>query len=62
MVKRKSWVWDYAKREGDHTFCDLCDSENNNEYSCVGGTTGSLIRHLQNCHCIKAPEESIRKR
>jgi hypothetical protein len=62
MVKRKSWVWDYAKREGDRAFCDLCDSENNNEYSCVGGTTGSLIRHLQNCHGIKAPEESIQKR
>jgi len=40
MGKRKSWVWDYAKRDGDRAFCDLCDGESNNEYSCVGGTTG----------------------
>jgi hypothetical protein len=37
MVKK----WDYAKREGDRAFCDLCDGDGNNEYSCVGGTTGS---------------------
>lgn len=43
-------------------FCDLCDGENNNEYSCVGGTTGSLIRHLQNVHGIAPPDESVRKR
>ncbi|KAL5246430.1 hypothetical protein ACI65C_013838 [Semiaphis heraclei] len=62
MVKRKSWVWDFAKREGDRAFCDLCDGESNNEYSCVGGTTGSLIRHLQNFHGIAPPDESVRKR
>ncbi|XP_060870194.1 uncharacterized protein LOC132944730 [Metopolophium dirhodum] len=62
MVKRKSWVWDYAKREGDRAFCDLCDSESDSEYSSVGSTTGSLIRHLQNFHSIKPPaEESIGK-
>ncbi|XP_050539132.1 uncharacterized protein LOC126904273 [Daktulosphaira vitifoliae] len=33
-----------------------------NEYSCVGGTIGSLIRHLQNIHQIKSPKESIEKR
>lgn len=62
MVKRKSWIWDFAKREGDRAFCDLCDGENNNEYFCVGGTTRSLIRHLQNVHGIAPPDESIRKR
>jgi len=46
MVKRKSWVWDYAKRERDRAFCDLCDSESNNEYSCVGDTTGSDIYNI----------------
>ncbi|KAL5237406.1 hypothetical protein ACI65C_004816 [Semiaphis heraclei] len=45
MDKRKSWLWDYAKREKDHAY--LCDDDQN-KFSCVGGTTGSLIRHLQN--------------
>jgi hypothetical protein len=62
MVKRKSWVWDYVKREGDRAVSDLCDGEGNNEYSCVGGTTGSLIRHLENVHGIKPSQESIEKR
>lgn len=61
MVKRKSRVWDFAKREGDLAFCNLCDGESNNEYSCVGGTTGSLIRHLH-VHGIAPPDESVRKR
>ncbi|KAE9522908.1 hypothetical protein AGLY_016719, partial [Aphis glycines] len=46
-VKKKSWVWDYAKRKLDKAYCELCDEDENNEYSCVGGTTGSLIRHLK---------------
>lgn len=61
MGKRKSWVWHYAKREGDRAFCDLCDDEDN-EYSCVGGTTGSLLRHLQRVHKIKPTGESTAKR
>jgi hypothetical protein len=62
MVKRKNWVWDYAKREGDCTFCNLCDSDGNNEYSCIGGTISSLIRHLKSVYGIKTPQESIEKR
>jgi len=61
MGKRKSWVWDYAKREKDRAYCDLCDDDQN-EFSCVGGTTGSLIRHLQNVHQINLPKESAAKR
>jgi hypothetical protein len=57
-VKRKILVWDYAKHEGDRAFCDLCD----NEYSCVGGITGSLIRHLESVYGIKPPQESIEKK
>jgi hypothetical protein len=58
MVKR----WDYDKREGDRAFCELCDGDGNNEYTCVGVTTGSLIRHLESVHGVKPPQESIKKR
>ena len=47
MSKVKSWVWNYAKRVGDKAYCDLCEENSNNEFSCVGGTTGSVLRHLK---------------
>lgn len=50
MGKRRSWVWEYAKQKGDKAYCELCDEDENNEYSCVGGTTGSIIRHLKIMH------------
>lgn len=48
MDKRKSWVWDYAKREKDRAYCDLCDDDQN-EFSCVGGTTGPLNKTFTKC-------------
>lgn len=39
MSKTKSWVWQYAKRVGAKTYCDLCDENSNNELSCLSGTT-----------------------
>lgn len=51
MSKRgKSWVWQYAKRVENKTYCNLCDENENNEFSCPGGTTGSLGRHLYTIH------------
>ncbi|XP_025204441.1 zinc finger BED domain-containing protein 1-like [Melanaphis sacchari] len=51
--KCKSWVWLYAKRQGDKAYCDLCTENENNEFCCIGGTTGSLGRHLKTIHGIK---------
>lgn len=62
MGKKRSWVWDYAKRRGDKAFCELCDEEENNEYSCIGGTTGSLIRHLNIKHNINQPGKLTSRR
>jgi len=58
MSKFKSWVWNYAKRIGDKAYCDLCEENSNNEFSCVGGTTGSVLRHLKNIHNISHQQES----
>lgn len=58
MGKKRSWVWEYAKRKGDKAYCELCDEDENNEYSCVGGTTGSLIRHLKIMYKVYQPESS----
>ena len=58
MSKVKSWVWNYAKRVGDKAYCDLCEENSNNEFSCVGGTTGSVLRHLKNIHNISNQQES----
>lgn len=38
MGKRKSCMWDYAKREKDCAYCDLCDDDTN-EFSCVSNKT-----------------------
>lgn len=62
MGKKRSWVWEYAKRKGDKAYCQLCDEDKNNEYSCVGGTTGSIIRHLKIMHKVYQPETSTSKR
>lgn len=62
MGKKRSWVWEYAKRKGDKAYCELCDEDENNEYSCVGGTTGYLIRHLKIMHKIYQPESTTSKR
>jgi len=51
--KYKSWVWLYAKRQGDKAYCDLCTENENNEFCCIGGSTGSLGRHLKTIHGIK---------
>lgn len=48
----------YARREKNHAFRPLWDDESD-KFSCVGGTTRSLLRHLRNVRDIKAPEESI---
>lgn len=53
-MKSKSWVWKYGHREGDKAYCDLCNDETNNEFSCRGGTTGSLSRHLQGIHGLSS--------
>ena len=57
MPKRKSWVWQHAHRDGDKAFCDMCDEGENNVFSCVGGTTGSLSRHLTSIHNLRPPTE-----
>jgi len=62
MGKQRSWVWEYAKRKGDKAFCELCDEHENNAFSCVGGTTGSLIRHLKIKHQVNQPEKLTPKR
>jgi len=61
MGTKRSWVWDYAKRRGDKAFCELCDEEENNEYSCVGGTT-ALIRYLNIKHTINQPGKLTSRR
>lgn len=53
MFKLKSWVWQYAKRIGDKGYCNMCDEDDVNEFSCPGGTTGSLGRHLKLVHNLK---------
>ncbi|KAL1493641.1 hypothetical protein ABEB36_009340 [Hypothenemus hampei] len=45
-------------RHGDKAFCELCDGNENNVFSCLGGTTGSLGRHLINVHGLKATKQS----
>ncbi|XP_060859967.1 E3 SUMO-protein ligase ZBED1-like [Metopolophium dirhodum] len=59
--KCKSWVWLYAKRHGDKAYCDLCTENENNEFCCIGGTTGSLGRHLKTIHSIKPPTTVTRR-
>jgi hypothetical protein len=59
--KRKSWAWNYTKRKGGRAYCNLCD-DNQNKYSCVSGTTGSIIRYLQNVHQMKLLKESGAKK
>ncbi|VVC30833.1 Hypothetical protein CINCED_3A000569, partial [Cinara cedri] len=46
----KSWVWQYVKSVENN--CNLCDEDDNNEFSCPGGTTGSLGRHLSTIHVL----------
>lgn len=59
----KSWVWKYAQREGDKAYCNLCMDEVNNEFSCRGGSTGSLMRHLLGVHGVsKNQTQSPQKR
>jgi len=48
-------VWLYAKRQGNKVYCDLCIKNLNNEFCCIGGTTGSLGKHLKTIHNIKSP-------
>jgi len=48
--QKKRWVWEYAKRKRDKAYWKLCDKDENNDYSCVDGTTGSLIKHLKIMH------------
>lgn len=52
MKLRKSWVWQYATRKGDKAYCELCHDTDDNEFSCTGGTTGSLGRHLMTIHGV----------
>jgi len=49
-MRGKSWVWKYAKRIENKAYCNLCDEDDNNEFSCPGSTTGSLGRHLTTIH------------
>lgn len=51
---KRSWVWQYATRIGDTAFCTLCNDRVNNEFSCRGGTTGSIGKHLKVVH-LKSP-------
>jgi hypothetical protein len=46
----------------DKAFCKLCDEEENNQYCCIGGTTGSLIRYLKIIHSVNKPEQSTSRR
>jgi hypothetical protein len=50
MSKSKSWVWRYAKRIGDNSYCNMCDKDDLNEFAYAGGSTGSLGRHLKFIH------------
>lgn len=50
--KKNSWVWKYAKKEGNVAYCLLCDEHENNEFVCNGGTTGSIGRHLMSIHSM----------
>jgi len=62
MGKIRSRIWQYAKRNGDKAYCKICNKDENNEYSCVGGITRSLIRHLKIMHKVYQPETSTSKR
>jgi len=46
----KSWVWQYAKKMDNKTYCNICSDDVNNELSCVGGSTGAINNHLQKIH------------
>jgi len=54
MGKIISQLWGYTKRDKQIEDCTYWDQ---NEYSCVSGTTGSLIERLQNIHQIKLPQK-----
>lgn len=49
----KSWVWQYANRVENKAYCNLCSENENNEFCCNGGSTGSLGRHLATIHNIR---------
>lgn len=53
-------VWDFAKREGDHAFCNLCNDENI-EFYYICGTKESLLKHFRNVYGINSHEEFIER-
>lgn len=50
----KSWVWMHTKGHGNKAYCDFCTENENNEFSYISGTTGSMGRHLKTLHSIKS--------
>lgn len=50
---RRCWVWQYANRVENKAYCNLCSENENNEFCCNGGSTGSLGRHLATIHNIQ---------
>jgi len=45
--KCKSRVWLYDKLQSNKAYYYLCTENENNEFCCIGETTGSLDRHLK---------------
>lgn len=60
--KLRSWVWQYADREGEVAYCKLCDENQNNSFSCPGGSTGSIGRHLMSIHSMDSKSHLSGKR
>lgn len=59
--KKSSWVWQYAKKKGNIALCLLCDENENNEFVCNGGTTGSIGRHLMAIHSMSSSTTEKRR-
>lgn len=54
-------MWEYAKWKGTKAFCALCDQDEYKIFSCVGETTGSLIRHLKIMYEIDRSDTSTKQ-
>lgn len=49
------------KKKGNIAFCLICDENENNEFVCNRGTTGSIGRHLMAIHSMSSSTTEKRR-
>ena len=60
--KLKSWVWQYAVRQGNKALCTLCEENKRKLFSTPTGTTSSIGNHLKNVHGLIPPLQNLKSK